>query len=253
MKSIKSAFLAALALSACASAFSQEAVIRKNLPGLIPKMPAIDQVSTTPIAGLWEVRVGSHIMYTDPSGTFVIEGQLTDMRTRTNLTQERISESTAINFALLPLKDAIVTHKSGKGERKMAVFADPNCGYCKRFEIDLAKLENTTVYTFLIPVLGASSETISRNVLCSDNPAKSWTDWMLSGKQPASADAKCDSAALERNKAFAIKYAISSTPTSFFEPSVRRAGALPLEQVNKLIDAPIEKKARGQKIAQADK
>jgi len=230
--------LALSTVAACSGALAQEAAIRKNLPRLIPKMPPIDQVSTTPISGLWEVRVGSHILYTDASGQFVIEGQLMDMRSQTNLTQERISAATAVDFSTLPLKDAIITHKNGTGERKLAVFADPNCGYCKHYEPILTKLENTTVYTFVVAVLGASSETAARNITCASDPGKAWSDWMLSGVPAPVADQKCDASAVDRNKAYAIKNAISSTPTTFFPNSVRRAGAMNLEQIVQILNEP---------------
>ena len=125
-----------IALALAAPALAQEAAIRKNLAERLPNFPKIDEVVKSPIPGLYEVRSGNEIFYTDEQGNYIVDGQLIDTRTRANLTQERIDKLTAIDFAKLPFKDAIVW-KQGTGERKMAVFADPNCGYCKRFERDL--------------------------------------------------------------------------------------------------------------------
>ena len=135
---------------------AQEAVIRKNLPERLPNLPKIDEVVKTAVPGIWEVRIGADLFYTDDQGSHLFTGELIDTRTRANLTKERIEKLTAFDFAKLPLKDSIVI-KQGTGARKMAVFVDPNCGYCKRFERDVASLKNVTVYTFLYPILGPDS------------------------------------------------------------------------------------------------
>ena len=149
-------FAAAVAASlvlACSLATANEAEIRKVLSERFPTIPRIDEITKGPMPGLWEVRLGSEVMYTDDKAQFLIQGEIIDTGSRRNLTQERIDKLTAIDFSSLPLKDAIVW-KTGTGKRKMVVFADPNCGYCKRFERDLANVKDVTVYTFLYPILG---------------------------------------------------------------------------------------------------
>jgi len=159
---------AAVLFTFCTGALAQEAAIRKNLPERLPNLPKIDEVRTTPMAGLYEIRVnGSEIYYTDAQGTYLIQGNLIDTKARRNLTEERVEKLNAINFDSLPLKDAFVMTR-GDGKRKIAVFEDPNCGYCKRFERDLQKVDNVTVYLFLYPILGA---TRSRNPRRSGAPA----------------------------------------------------------------------------------
>ena len=156
------ALLAALWL--CASlAGAQEAVIRKNIAERLPDFPKIDEISKTPIPGLYELRIGTDILYSDEQGNHLIEGSVIDTRTRANLTQAREAKLTAIDFASLPLKDAMVW-KQGSGARKIAVFADPNCGYCKKFERELQQVKDITVYTFLIPILGDDSPEKATNI-----------------------------------------------------------------------------------------
>jgi len=125
-------------LAACfaTAAFADEASIRKNLAERLPEFPKIDEVLKTAIPGIYELRIGTEILYTDEHGSYLIEGQLIDTKSRVNLTEQRIAKLTAIDFKTLQLKDAIVW-KQGTGERKLVVFADPNCGYCKKFERDL--------------------------------------------------------------------------------------------------------------------
>ena len=166
---------AALALPLLAAA--QEAVIRKNLTTRVPGLTEIDEVSKTPMNGLFEVRVGNDILYTDAEGNFLIQGQMLDTRAGKNLTAARIEKLTAIAFKDLPLKNAF-TLTRGDGKRKLAVFVDPNCGYCKRFEKDLAKVDNITVHFFLIPILGDDSVLKSRQVWCAADKGKTWVEWM---------------------------------------------------------------------------
>ena len=121
-----------LPLLAFAQTPAQEAAIRKNLSERLPGLPKIDEIRRTPMTGLFEVRMGNEIVYTDADGSHLIQGQLVDTRSRRDLTQERQDKLNAIAFDSLPLKDAI-TIVRGNGKRKLALFEDPNCGYCKRF------------------------------------------------------------------------------------------------------------------------
>jgi thiol:disulfide interchange protein DsbC len=225
--------LPALALLFAASgALADEAVIRKALAERLPNLPKIDEVTRSPLPGLWEVRIGTELLYTDAQGQYLVQGEVIDLRSRTNLTQQRIDKLTAFDFDKLPLKDAI-TIKQGKGTRKMAVFVDPNCGYCKRFERDVSNLKDVTVYIYLYPILGADSQTKSRDIWCAKDPALAWRDWMLANKLPSSAPAKCDFAAIERNVELGRKHRVTGTPATVFEDDTRLPGAVPGEQLDK--------------------
>lgn len=236
--------LAALALLFAGGAFAQEAAIRKALAERLPNLPKIDEITKSPIPGLYEVRYdGAEILYSDEKGDFIlVNGALVDTKTRTDLTQARIDKLLAIDFDKLPLKDALVI-RQGSGARKVAVFVDPNCGYCKRFERDLAAIKDVTIYTFLLPILGPDSNAKSRDIWCSKEPAQVWRAWMLEGVAPAKT-AKCDTAAIDRNVAFAHQQRINGTPAVFFTDGTRKPGALPGEQVERLLAAAAAKSAK---------
>lgn len=225
------AALLALTLAAGA-ALAQEAVIRKNLADRMPNLPKIDEVTKGPIPGLYEVRIGHEIFYTDEQGNHIINGQIIDTRSRTNVTEARIDKLTAIDFDDLPLKDALV-YKQGTGARKLAVFADPNCGYCKRIERDLLALKDVTIYTFVLPILGPDSNAKSRDIWCAKDAPKSWRDWMIDNKPPVKVMGQCDTAALERNTEFSRKYRINGTPAVIFPDGTRSPGALPLAELER--------------------
>ncbi|MET0333636.1 MAG: DsbC family protein [Rhizobacter sp.] len=230
---------AALAVGAALShsAFADEAAIRKALAERLPNLPPVDEITKTPIPGIYEVRIGTELVYSDENGNHIIQGNMIDTKTRTSLTDARINKLTAIDFAQLPLKDAIVW-KNGNGARKMAVFADPNCGYCKKFEQDLQKIKNVTVYTFLLPVLGGDSPQKSENIWCAKDQSKVWLSWMLEGKVPPqrSAAAQC-ATPIERNLEFSRKYRINGTPAIIFADGTRIPGAIGAEQIEKQLVA----------------
>ena len=229
--------MARLGLVACcftltAAAFGQEAAIRKNLAERMPAFAKIDEVSKSPMNGLYEVRVNdSEIFYTDADGSFLIQGVLFDTKAKRNLTEERIAKLGAIDFSILPIKDAF-TIVRGNGKRKMAVFEDPNCGYCKRFEQDLQKVNNVTVYMFLYPILSADSTEKSKVLWCNKDRAKAWEDHMVRN-QEVTGKANCDTSAVDRNVAFGRKYNIKGTPTVIFADGSRVPGAIAAAQVEK--------------------
>jgi thiol:disulfide interchange protein DsbC len=227
--------LAAAAVLMAGSAWAQEAAIRKALSERIPNLPKIDEISKSPIPGLFEVRFGgTEIIYADAEGKFILQGALIELKTMSNLTEARIEKLTAVDFSALPLKDAVVV-KQGSGARKLAVFVDPNCGYCKRFERDLATVKDLTVYTFLMPILGPDSIVKSRDIWCAKDAAKTWRAWMVDGVSPPKGTDKCDSSALDRNVEFGRKYRINGTPALVFEDGTRKPGALPAAEVEKLL------------------
>jgi len=216
------------------AAQAQEATIRKNLAERIPQLQKIDEISKTPVNGLYEVRVnGTDIFYTDAEANYLIQGSLIDTRQRRNLTEERIDKLTAISFDSLPLKDAFVVVR-GNGKRKVAVFEDPNCGYCKRFERDLDKVTNVTVYTFLYPILSPDSAEKSKNIWCAKDRSKAWQDWMLRDQTPAAAS--CDVSAITRNLELGRKHKVNGTPTLVFADGSRVPGAINAQQIEKYLN-----------------
>jgi thiol:disulfide interchange protein DsbC len=233
---LRSTLVLALTATLSHAGFAQEAVIRENLAKRLPDMPKIDEVTKTPIPGVYEVRMGTEIIYTDERGDHVIEGNLIETKTRTNLTEARIDKLTAIDFAALPLKDAIVW-KQGTGARKLVVFADPNCGYCKKFENDMQQIKDVTVYTFLYPILGGDSPEKSRDIWCARDNGAVWRDWMIKGAAPKRTMGQCDISALQRNLALGKKYRVTGTPALVFEDGKRVPGALPADRVEKQLVA----------------
>jgi thiol:disulfide interchange protein DsbC len=232
MKPIRTALLTLLATLSF-SALAQEAAIRKNLAERLPNLPRIDEVSKTPMPGLYEVRINhSDIFYTDEKGDFLIQGSLIDTKARVDLTEQRVEKLTALDFKDLPFKDAF-TIVRGNGKRQLAVFEDPNCGYCKKFERDLLKVNNVTVHVFLYPILSQDSADKSRNIWCAKDKGKAFLDWMVRDITPPATS--CDASAIARNVEFGRKNRITGTPAMFFVDGTRVPGAIGAERIEKFL------------------
>ncbi len=222
--------LAGAALAMSTGVFAQEAAIRKTLSERIPQLQNIDEIAATPMKGLYEVRVGTDLFYTDAAGNYLIQGELIDTKARRNITEDRITKLTAVDFNSLPFADAFKIVR-GNGKRQIAVFEDPNCGYCKRFEKDLQNVDNVTVHLFLYPILSPDSAEKSRNIWCAKDRAKEWEDHMVRDKTTPAAS--CDTAAIQRNLALGRKYKITGTPTIIFQDGARVPGAISAQEVEK--------------------
>jgi thiol:disulfide interchange protein DsbC len=227
-------FLVALAFSFFASAAMADAdSIKKELTKKFPTVQ-VDRVTKTTYGGLYEVFAGNEIFYTDDNVTFLVLGNIVDTQTKANITEARLQKLTAIKFDDLPLNQAIKLVR-GNGSRKIAVFEDPNCGYCKKFEQDLNSLENVTAYIFPYPILSPDSMEKSKSIWCSTDKLKAWQDLMLRSKAPTAAGT-CENP-IEKVLAFGQKLRVTGTPTTFFEDGERLAGAIPKDALETKIAA----------------
>ncbi|GGC89837.1 DsbC family protein [Undibacterium terreum] len=219
--------IAALMLLLSTAVFAetaQEAAIKRLVEPRLGEGVKVDSVTKTPYAGLFEVRIGTDILYTDEKAQYLFVGSVIDAQTSTDYTKARVADLNKIKFSDLPL-DAAVKMVKGNGKRVVAIFEDPNCGYCKRFRQTLQGVDNITVYTFMYNILAEDSAVKSKNVWCSSDKSKAWDDWMLNGKAAPVAAASCST---PNDKVFALgrKLGVTGTPTIFFTDGTRMPGAV---------------------------
>ena len=215
------------ALMAAGLSMANPDAVKREVEKKYPEVK-IERVTKTIYGGLYEIFAGSEILYTDEKVTFLVLGNLIDTQTKANVTEARLQKLTAVKFDELPLDQAIKLVR-GNGSRRMAIFADPNCGYCKRFEQDVNQLENVTAYIFTYPILSPDSTTKSKSIWCSTDRLKAWQDQMLRGQAPTAAGT-CDNP-IDKVVALGQRLRINGTPTSFFENGERISGAIPREQI----------------------
>ena len=208
----------------------QEQQVKAEIQKKLGSNAKVKSVSPAPVSGLYEVLVGNDIFYTDATGKYLIQGEIIELATGKNITEQRQADLNRIKWSELTPANAIKNVR-GNGSRQLAVFSDPNCGYCKRLEKSLQQLDNVTIYTYLIPILSSDSAVKSKQIWCSSDPYKSYIDWMVNGIPP-SGKGECN-APLDKNLAFAKAYGITGTPTLFFTDGSRFPGAVQITDIEK--------------------
>lgn len=216
-----------LLLLAFSAAHAGEAEIRQSLQGKIGKL---EHVAKTPYAGLYEIMVGDKLLYTDEQGLYLIDGSVIEVKSRTDLTEQR--QKQLFNFDKLPLELAVKKIK-GSGKRRMAYFTDPQCGYCKKLEKELSKVSDVTLYVFMYPIFPGSEE-IVRNVRCAKDPVKVWDELMKKGVSPAAITCKTPT---DKVIAFGQSKQVNGTPNLIFADGTQVPGYLPAEELEKHLNA----------------
>lgn len=225
----------AATLMATATAQANELVIRKAITTQFPQA-RIESVQKTPYSGLFEVYLDGQIVYVDAKGQYIFAGDIIDLKNRANMTQQRLSRLQAVNWNTLPLNNALKTVK-GKGERKLVVFSDVDCPFCRKFEAELAQVDNITVYTFLYPIEGLHPKAvqISKQIWCAPDRNKAWDDYITRGSVPNN-DGACANP-VDATIALGNKLKVGGTPTLVFANGVRVPGMVPAAQLERLLAA----------------
>jgi thiol:disulfide interchange protein DsbC len=220
---------AAAVLLAGQTAGADEASLQKAFAAKFPKAE-VQSVTKLPFLDLYEIVVEGEVLYTDENFEYLIDGNIIATKTMSNLTEQKKRKLSAIPFSDLPLEYAFKKVK-GTGERKMAVFSDPDCPFCKRVEGDLAKLDNVTIYMFLYPIesLHPNAPDVSKRIWCSPDKNKAWDDYLLRGIAPT-ADTKCQNP-VDKIVEYGRKKGINGTPTLVFESGARVPGAISAAQI----------------------
>lgn len=179
--------------------------------------------------GFFEIQLGSSLVYTDEAVSFVMDGHLIDAKTRRDLTEDRLEELARIDFDTLPFELAIKQVR-GDGSRRMAIFEDPNCGYCKQLRKSLVGIDNLTIYTFMLPILSQDSVEKVTNIWCAQDRGAAWDAWMLKGKVPE--DKSCD-APIQKFQQLGRELMVQGTPAIFFTDGSRVPGAISKAEIEK--------------------
>lgn len=191
----------------------------------------ITAVRESQVKGVYEVIMGRNVAYTDESGRYMIFGHLYDMKEQKDLTADVLDDLNRVDVSLLPQTDAIKTVR-GKGERKLFVFSDPDCPYCKRLEAELAKMDNVTIYTLLYPLEGLHPDARRKAeaIWCAKDRVKAWEEFMANGKLP---DASGCETPIDRNLRLGNTLGVNGTPTIIFADGAIAPGMLPAAEIER--------------------
>jgi len=214
---------------------ADEGAVRKAFQAKFPTMN-VESVTRTPYQGLYEVVFDGQIVYTDEKLTYLMSGNLFDLRgtQERNLTGERRGQ--IASGALVKAQPNAIKRVKGSGKRVVYTFEDPNCGYCKELQKELNKVNDITVYTFLLPILSPDSVEKSKAVWCAKDRAKTWDDLMNKAALPANAAKNC-ATPLEENQALAQRFGVRGTPAVYLANGQQVGGYLPADKLEQALAA----------------
>jgi thiol:disulfide interchange protein DsbC len=202
-----------------------ESRIKSTLEARYPDSKIETVLPSNDIAGWYEVVTSTGIAYTNPNADLMLIGTLTDTRSKENLGEKRWGQLHTIDFKSLPFDRAIRVVK-GDGRRQMAVFADPDCPYCRRLEQQLRDVSDVTIYIFLFPIneLHPNASVHAEQIWCADDPAKTWAAWVLERKDLP--EKWCGSTPIAELAQLGAKLKVFGTPTIFLADGQRIVGAI---------------------------
>lgn len=241
------AFVAAFAMSQAWASTADEAAVAARMKEKYPRMTLSESPSRVESTGLYEMQIAGQAAYTDAQASFLlVGGELLigsgdQVKNYTQTSQMKAQEGV---FKTLPLEEAFRT-VYGKGEQKLAVFSDPDCPFCQRFEATLEEHKkdlNLTVYTFLWPLsIHQHAAEHAAYLWCTKDRSSAFRDWMLFSNQAGIAPGawerwlqktnrpaanSCDHPAhLEKINAIAASQGFMATPTLLFENGMTYPGA----------------------------
>lgn len=235
-KAIIGALGAIAALLIAHAVQADEADVKKAVGPVLEQLfgPGVkaDAVRKTNALNLYEIQIGSDILYTDEKATYLFNGDILDVKAKKNLTEERKQKLSQVKFSDLPL-DLAIKQVKGNGKRVLVTFEDPNCSYCRKLAKELQSVSDVTVYTYLYPILSPDSTEKSKNIWCAADRVKAWNDLMIDGKLPASANC---SHPTEKVVALGRKLNIKGTPAMIFADGSRVPGYMPAAMLEKALD-----------------
>ncbi|MBL0037578.1 MAG: DsbC family protein [Nitrosomonadales bacterium] len=227
-------FLVLLASLSFSYAHADAAKVKDILQKNYPQLGKIEKTNKANILGLYEAVAQGQLLYTDEKAQYLISGNITDLKTMRNLTEERSHRLFAIAFNSLPF-DLAIKKVKGNGQRKMAYFSDPNCGFCKKLEGELKNVDNVTLYLFMLSIFQGSDKKV-QGVWCSKDQVKAWDNLMLNNVQPPAGTCDTPTAKLME---LSQKLNINGTPALIFADGVLIPGFRPAAELEKSLNSPV--------------
>jgi thiol:disulfide interchange protein DsbC len=207
----------------------------------------IEGIQAAPIPGVYEVRLqmpdGLRIVYSDERGSYLFMGRLIDLKNDRDLTEERMQKLTAIEFGKLPLELAVKIQR-GNGKRQLAMFSDPHCPYCRRFEQTLLQIDDITIYVFMYPVIRPELADHSRAVWCSKDRARAWLELASLERPKIPAASPACANPVDKVLELGRSLRVNGTPTIYFANGERAGGGMEISMLRRKLDESVPQGAK---------
>ena len=229
---------ACLALSsAVALAQSIPALVMEKAATLIPGQQP-DSVLTTPIAGLYQVSFGTQVVYLFENGQYLLSGDLIDLNSSTNLTEE--SRKSGRKAVIDGLREAgMVVFSPAETKSTITVFTDTECGYCVRLHNEIQQLlaggGRVRYLGYPRAGLGSSSHKTLVSVWCASDPQRAMTD---AKRGKAIEPQTCDTD-IEKHMQAAQLVGVRGTPTIVLQDGKVIPGYVPAGELVPMANAAV--------------
>jgi thiol:disulfide interchange protein DsbC len=172
----------------------------------------------------YSVVRGNDVVYINDDLSILINGDVVDLKANRSLTSA-LRDANRPRFSMADLREADAI-RIGTGRRRLVVFSDPDCPYCRQLQGELGKLQDVSVFVLPLPLTGLhpNAAAIAESIWCAADAPAAWNGYLLRGVKPA--DKSCANP-LERNAALAAKYQVFGTPAIVLEDGSIIPGALP--------------------------
>lgn len=195
----------------------------------------IDSVSPTPIPGLFEVVLSGQVFYLSDDGRFVLQGDLLDLNSMTNLTDSRRSKLRNAAIEAIDEKDMIVFAPEKAAQHTVTVFTDIDCGYCRKMHSQIATYnkEGIKIRYLMFPREGIGSDSFNKAVAvwCADNRQ----DAMTQAKRGENIERKTCDNPVQAQYELGQKLGVRGTPSLVLEDGEMIPGYLPPTQLAQLL------------------
>ncbi len=197
--------------------------LAKSMPNVQPT-----KISATPIEGLYEVIVGSQVVYMSVDARYMIEGDLFDLKTKQNVSEEAKS---AIRLAAIEKlgADNMLVYRPEKVKNIITVVTDIDCPYCRRLHSEIPDyLKNDVEVRYIfMPLKGASDMKKTISVWCSDDRQLALDIAKAGGEIE---EKTCDNPIKEHLK-LARELGVRGTPAILLEDGQLLPGYVPVDKL----------------------
>ncbi len=224
---------------AVSAAFGDEAatLTKEEIASKLNGVTAND-ITDSPIPGLYQVSVGSNVAYVTADGRYLIQGEVYDLESLENVTEATRAAARVEMLGAVDPAEMIVFRADGEPKHVVTIFTDIDCGYCRQFHRDIDRVNalGIEVRYLFYPRTGPDTESWAKadKVWCADDRNAALTRAKLGGSIP---DKKCGETPVAEHYELGRRVGVRGTPAMFAENGELIGGYLPPDQLLKTLDA----------------
>ncbi len=210
--------------------------VKKALESMAPGAKA-DSITATSLPGLYEVIVGTEIVYISKDGRYMLQGDLVDVQAQKNLTEaKRGTGRLKLVNALSENAMIVFAPKNQPVKHTITVFTDVDCGYCRKMHSEMAELNRhgIKVRYLMFPRAGKNSPSYDKavSVFCSKDRNAALTR----AKATGNIEKKTCVNPVDQHMALVERLGLTGTPTLMLEDGRLMPGYVPAQRLSKLLD-----------------